>query len=68
MYVGFSVKSRRALGRPRPRCVDNIKMYLRKRGCVSMDWIDLGQDRPVEGCCEHGNEPSDSIKCWEILE
>jgi hypothetical protein len=22
----------------------------------------------VEGCCEHGNEPSGSIKCWEILE
>jgi hypothetical protein len=22
----------------------------------------------VEGSCEHGNEPSDSIKCWEILE
>jgi hypothetical protein len=22
----------------------------------------------VEGCCEHGNEPSGSIKCWEILD
>jgi hypothetical protein len=22
----------------------------------------------VEGPCEHGNEPSGSIKCWEILE
>jgi hypothetical protein len=22
----------------------------------------------VEGCCEHGNEPSGSIKCWEVLE
>jgi hypothetical protein len=22
----------------------------------------------VEGSCEHGNEPSDSIKCWDILE
>jgi hypothetical protein len=34
-----------------------------------MDWIDLAQDRtPVEGSCEHGNEPSDSRKCWEILE
>jgi hypothetical protein len=21
----------------------------------------------VEGSCEHGNEPSGSIKCWEIL-
>jgi hypothetical protein len=34
-----------------------------------MDWIDLTQDRgPVEGCYEHGNEPSGSIKCWEVLE
>jgi hypothetical protein len=22
----------------------------------------------VEGSCEHGNEPSDSIKCWKVLE
>jgi hypothetical protein len=22
----------------------------------------------VEGFCEHGNEPSGSINCWEILE
>jgi hypothetical protein len=22
----------------------------------------------VEDSCEHGNEPSDSIKCWEVLE
>jgi hypothetical protein len=21
----------------------------------------------VEGSCEHGNEPSGTIKCWEIL-
>jgi hypothetical protein len=23
---------------------------------------------PVEGSCEHGNEPSVSIKCWHFLE
>jgi hypothetical protein len=23
---------------------------------------------PVKGSCEHGDEPSGSIKCWEILE
>jgi hypothetical protein len=23
---------------------------------------------PLEGFCEHGNEPSGYIKCWEILE
>jgi hypothetical protein len=22
----------------------------------------------VEGSCEHGNEPSGSIKCWQVLE
>jgi hypothetical protein len=22
----------------------------------------------VEGSCEHGDEPSGSLKCWEILE
>jgi hypothetical protein len=22
----------------------------------------------VEGSCEHGNEPSGSIKCWEVRE
>jgi hypothetical protein len=24
--------------------------------------------RPVEGSCEHGNEPSGSLKCWEVPE
>jgi hypothetical protein len=35
-----------------------------------MDRIDLAQDReePVEGSCEHGNEPSGSIKCLKVLE
>jgi hypothetical protein len=33
-----------------------------------MDWIDLPQDRSVEGSCEHGNEPSGSIKCSDVLE
>jgi hypothetical protein len=49
--------------------VDNIKMDLRDIGWNGMDWIDLVQDRdPVGGSCEHGNEPSGSIKCWEVLE
>jgi hypothetical protein len=32
-------------------------------------WLDSrssGQ-RPMAGSCEHGNEPSGSIKCWEFL-
>jgi hypothetical protein len=33
-------------------------MDIRDIGWGGMDWIDLAQDRgPVEGCCEHGNEP-----------
>jgi hypothetical protein len=32
-----------------------------------LDWFGSGQE-PVEGFCEHGNEPSGSKKYWEILE
>jgi hypothetical protein len=35
----------RALGRPRRRWVDNIKMDLRETGWDGMEWIDLAQDR-----------------------
>jgi hypothetical protein len=35
----------RPLGRPRRRCVDNIKMNLKEIGGDCMDWIDLSQDR-----------------------
>jgi hypothetical protein len=44
---------------PRRSWVDNIKM----------DWIDLARDRDQwRGSCEHGNESSGSIKCWEVFE
>jgi hypothetical protein len=33
-----------------------------------MDWIDLAQDRDQGRTCERGNEPSGSIKRWEVLE
>jgi hypothetical protein len=33
------------LGRPRRRCVDNIKIYLREIGWDGMNWIDLAKDR-----------------------
>jgi hypothetical protein len=46
-------EGKRSLGRPRCRWEDNIKMVLRE-----IAW----------GSCEHGTEPSGSIKCWEILE
>jgi hypothetical protein len=37
-----------------------------------MGWYGLDRSgsgwAPVEGSCEHGDEPSGSIKCWEVLE
>jgi hypothetical protein len=33
-----------------------------------MDWIDLAQDREWWKAHEDGNEQSNSIKRWEILE
>ena len=38
-------EGRRPLGRPRRRCVDNIRMDLQEVGCVYMDCIGLAQDR-----------------------
>jgi len=38
-------EGKRPLGRPRPRCVDNIRMDLQEVGCWYMDWIGLAQDR-----------------------
>jgi hypothetical protein len=37
-------EGRRSLGRPRRRCVNNIKMDLKVIGWDGMDWIDLDQD------------------------
>jgi hypothetical protein len=39
---------------------DRIRCY--KLGRVGTEY------GPVEGSCEHSNEPSCSIKCWEILQ
>jgi hypothetical protein len=38
-------EGKRPLGRPKHKCVDNIKMDLREIGWGGMDWIDLAQDR-----------------------
>jgi hypothetical protein len=42
--VGKSER-KRSLKRPRRRCVDNIKIYLREIGWDGMNSIDLAQDR-----------------------
>jgi hypothetical protein len=53
---------KRQLGRHRCRWEDYIKMDHRDVGCGAVDWIHLAQG-PVEASCEHGNEPSGSMKC-----
>jgi hypothetical protein len=55
------------LGRPRHRWVDNIKIDLREDGMVwiGLIWLKIGTSG---GSCEHGNEPSGSIKCCDVLE
>jgi len=36
-------EGKRPLGRPRRRCVDNIRNNLQEVGCRYMDWIGLAQ-------------------------
>jgi hypothetical protein len=38
-------EGKRPLDIPRSRCVDNIKMDLRRIGWGGMEWIDLAQNR-----------------------
>jgi hypothetical protein len=61
---------RRPLGRSRCKWEDNIKMYLQEvvwggKVWTGLIWLWIGQ---VAGTCKSGNEPSDSIKCGEILD
>jgi len=39
------LEGRKPLGRPRRRCVDNIRMDFQEMGCGYMDWIEQTQDR-----------------------
>jgi hypothetical protein len=43
--------------------VDNIKIDLREIG-----WYVWTGSGPVEDSCEHGDEPTGSLKYWEVLE
>jgi hypothetical protein len=42
--IGRKPRIKRPLGRPRRRCVDNIKMDLREIEWHGVDWIDMAQD------------------------
>jgi hypothetical protein len=57
----------RPLGRPRLRWEDKIKIDLGEIGFRDVDWIYLAQDRD-RTFCEHGEEPSGSIKCGKFLD
>jgi hypothetical protein len=67
LLVGKPEEKRR-LGRPRGRWENNIKMDLQEAGCVSMDWIELAQDRDrwwaIMNAVMH---LSGSIKCGGFL-
>jgi hypothetical protein len=65
ILVGRS-EGKRPLWRPRYRWVDNIRMDLGETGWCRLDGCGSRQG-PVEDSCEHGIEPSGSIKCWEVL-
>jgi hypothetical protein len=56
-------EGKRPLGTPTRRRVNNIKMDLWEIGWGGMDWIELAQDRDQ---CEHGDEPSGSLKLFGI--
>jgi hypothetical protein len=58
-------EGKRPLGRPRSRWVDNIKIDLRGMVWAGSIWLWIGTS---EGSCEHGDEPSGSIKCREVPE
>jgi hypothetical protein len=63
LFVG-KPDGKRHQGRPRRRWVNNIRMNLGEVEWADVDWISQEQ---VESSCEFGNEPSGSIKCWELL-
>ena len=67
-YSGLVEKpeGKRALGIPRRRGEDNIKIDLQEigEGVVDLVWLRIGT---IEGSCERGNETSISIKCGVFL-
>jgi hypothetical protein len=60
--------TKRPLGGPRRRWVDNIKIDLWEIGWDGMDWIEVAQDMDHGvGPCEHASEPSGSIYAVNFL-
>ena len=66
VLVGKLVRNR-TFGRPRGRWKNNIKMVLKEKdGRHGLNSSGLAQEQ-VASSCEHGNEPSGSIKCMLFL-
>jgi hypothetical protein len=61
-------EGKRPLGRPGCRWENNVRMNLRKIEWENVDWINLAQDRPVAGSCEHRNETSGCIKGGTVFD
>jgi hypothetical protein len=63
-------EGKRLLGRPRCRWMNNIKIDLTQEiRWDDMVWAGLMWLRiETNGSCEHGNEPSGSVTCWEVFE
>jgi hypothetical protein len=56
-------EGKRSLGRPKLRWEDNVKMDLREIWIDGANWIQLLSGwGSVAGFCEHGGEPSGSIR------
>jgi len=43
-------------------------MYVKEIRLDAVDWINLARVGTGGNSCEHGNEPSASIKCGEFLD
>jgi hypothetical protein len=61
-------EGKRELVRYGRRGEDKIKMDLMERGLEGVDCISGSGQGPVPDSCEHGNEPSGSIKGGEFLD
>jgi hypothetical protein len=55
-------KGKRPLGRPRHRWEENIKLDLRETGINGQTGFSWLRIRSSGGFCEHGDEPSVSIR------